>query len=80
MDSYVKIKDISGSYTKIDECLICYLKIKKKSSVTCKLCSNVYHFSCYEKLVEENSFYAMKCCHCQTRSLKFNMRTKFCCF
>ena len=68
------------NYIKFDECLICYLKIKKKSSVSCKLCSNVSHYSCYEMFVKENPFYAMKCCHCSTRSLKFNIKRKWCCF
>ena len=58
-----------------NECLICYNKVGKNTSiVSCKLCSNVVHYKCYKEFTEKNNFYAMKCCHCGTKTLKFNIK------
>tara|TARA_B100000795_G_C22607657_1_gene363800 strand:+ start:130 stop:444 length:315 start_codon:yes stop_codon:yes gene_type:complete len=58
-----------------NECLICYNKVGKNTSfVSCKLCSNVFHYKCYKEFTEKNNFYAMKCCHCGTKTLKFNIK------
>jgi hypothetical protein len=73
------VRELDPYITK-DECLICYVKVTKKSYVSCKLCSNICHYDCYKRLVKKNQFYAMRCCHCQTRSLKFNIKSTCCCF
>ena len=66
---------------KKDECIICFNKVKKKTSiVTCKLCSNIFHYKCYKEFTEKNNYYAMKCCQCGTRTLKFDIKKLwFCC-
>jgi hypothetical protein len=65
-----------------NECLICYEKVEKNmSKVKCKLCSNIIHYKCYKEFVKKNSNYNNKCCHCSTRSLKFNMKNWWnCCW
>ena len=50
-----------------NECLICYNKVcKNTSKISCKLCSNLFHYKCYKDFTEKNSFYAIKywwnCC------------------
>jgi len=75
---YNKMND---EYDKKNECLICYEKINKMSKVSCKLCENTVHYKCYKKFVEKNPNYYMKCCHCSTNTLKFDVkRWFFCCW
>lgn len=73
------IYNIHGEYNKKDECLICYEKINNASKVTCKLCKNMVHYRCYKHFTEKNPNYYMKCCHCSTNTLKFDIKRWFWC-
>ena len=65
-----------------NECLICYVGVEKSvSKVTCKLCSNVFHYECYKKFIENNNNYKSKCCHCGTKTLQFDIKNWWnCCW
>ena len=55
------------------ECIICFEK-NKSPIVTCGLCSNYSHYTCYKKFTKKNNFYKMKCVHCGTRSVRFRKK------
>jgi hypothetical protein len=55
------------------ECIICFEK-NKYPIVTCSLCSNYSHYTCYKKFTKKNNFYKMKCVHCGTRSVRFRKK------
>jgi len=55
------------------ECIICFEK-NKYPIVTCSLCSNYSHYTCYKKFTKKNGFYKMKCVHCGTRSVQFRKK------
>ena len=63
------------------ECIICFEK-NQSPIVTCSLCSNYSHYTCYKKFTKKNAFYKMKCVHCGTRSVRFSKKwwQLWCCY
>jgi hypothetical protein len=73
-NNHSNIENADGCTNK-DDCLICYNKVEKQTSkVSCKLCSNIVHYGCYNEFIEKNNNYINKCCVCSTKTLKFDIK------
>ena len=63
------------------ECIICFEK-NNSPIVTCSLCSNYSHYTCYNTFTKKNNFYKMKCLHCGTKSIQYRKKwwQFWCCY
>ena len=75
-NKYIKHKNIEE-----DECLICFDKFKRCScKIVCCICSNKCHYSCYQKFIKINTYYANKCLQCNTKTVYKRKPWWLCCY